>query len=1056
MGINSISYAKKITGMVHELRLKYIGTEVVIIVFFLFILSFKVSFAQNEVIIPKTSVAPVIDGEYDQIWDSLSYYNIENLYGGSIIDSSDLSVSWKAMWDSENLYFFVKVKDDSLFNLGSGASKFWIHDCVEIFFDLLNDKDASSTDDSSDDDNYQYRFIWNLDNEPVYENPPFAGVVNKSFTRVVDSKTVGYNIEIKFPWETLIQNHPFGSVINGKKIGLEIKAADLDKSSVPAGVWWPDAELLWNNDTKDSLKISSHFGTFILANTFRSDYQPPSIVDQFTSQTIGARSVQLEWEAPNDVNTELVKEYDVRYSLDSLVLVNWVNAIQASNEPKPIAPGTIQNLVIDSLPPGTKVYFSIKSIDYSGNISGASIIVHTTTFDPDIIPPGIISNLSIDSIGAYQVKIAWTAPGDDGFEGTIQAYDIRYSKTVISEITWVDAIPAMDIPDPLAAGNGQEMIVKGLQQNETYYFAIKSIDEEPNISGISNILELRTLSFSYKAKTTIDQFLGTNSFIDVPIDKMEAVGYIREYHPWTFTEIEDGVFEYNRWNGYWDFDKYYKELNDAGIMVCPVLWSCPSWIQPNPTNKPVDNGGVSTDPGSYKKMARFVFQFAARYGSTVVDEDKLFVNTGQVKKSGLNIIKYFEDWNEQDRTWDGPDAYFSPEEYAAMASANVDGHAGTLGADLGIKTADPNAKFVMGGTAGIEVAYVSDMYDWFVNNRPDHKWPIDVINMHHYAYTWEKNGISPEEGDYKGKVMEVVNWRNANVPDNEIWITEFGYDSNDESPNRINPFGGFDQLEIQAHWNVRTFLILASAGIDRAAHFMIRDENHRETEPRWNDCGLTGTKESNYAPKTSWYYVYSMKNILKTMRFDTVIAENANAWVYKFRNDTLKKEIYALWSPTSAGTESVYRLNLPEIPAKTTLIELADGETEGIRTVLNLTTNQLNVNVSERPVFIEADYSQSTGIMTNDFENNMELVLFPNPAIDHISLGLSDRTSSGDMNILIFDILGKLVLQKTGIEFHSEEYVKIDISGLKSGVYSIVVKNKKELTVKSFIKYENY
>lgn len=46
-----------------------------------------------------------------------------------------------------------------------------------------------------------------------------------------------------------------------------------------------------------------------------------------------------------------------------------------------------------------------------------------------------------------------------------------------------------------------------------------------------------------------------------------------------------------------------------------------------------------------------------------------------------------------------PQAYVSPAEMAAMLSAAYDGHEGRLGPGVGIRTADPTMKVVMGGMA---------------------------------------------------------------------------------------------------------------------------------------------------------------------------------------------------------------------------------------------------------------------------------------------------------------------------------------------------------------------
>ncbi len=548
-------------------------------------------------------------------------------------------------------------------------------------------------------------------------------------------------------------------------------------------------------------------------------------------------------------------------------------------------------------------------------------------------------------------------------------------------------------------------------------------------------------------RVSMDQMIGTNSFIDVPLDKMEALGFIREYHPWSFTEIEDDVYEFNRWNGYWDFDKYYTSLHEMGITVCPSLWSSPDWLESKTTNKPVGEDEDPTAPQSYSEMAQLMFQYGARYGQTVVDESLLLVNAGQLKKTGLGVLSYFEDWNEQDRDWEGRDAEFTAQEYAAMASANVDGHGGTMGIGLGLKAADPTAKFVMGGIYKMGTSYITAMYNWFKDNRPDKQWPIDVINMHHYAYSNETNGISPEEDAYKERILEIVSWRDNFAPDNEIWITEFGYDTNEESLNRINPFGGFSQQEIQAQWIVRTYLLMASAGVDRAAQFMLRDVDPNP-QPRWSDCGLTLAASEGYEAKSSWYYVYSLKNILKDMYFDQVIQEENSAYVYRFKNRAGDKYIYALWKPTTNGSSSSYDLEIPENPNVLSSIELSDGSVTGIETRLEDTEDLQDLQVTETPRFILADYNPLSGLKGKTAPSLFRA--FPIPAQSELHLDFAHPDHKMELSIQIYSTDGKLVIDYPKQTYPSR--ISIDIGHLEPGFYTLVSRTVSEIQTVKILK----
>ena len=89
-------------------------------------------------------------------------------------------------------------------------------------------------------------------------------------------------------------------------------------------------------------------------------------------------------------------------------------------------------------------------------------------------------------------SISWTSPGDDGNSGTASEYDIRYSTLPISDLNWNLATQVTGENSPQAAGNTEVFIVEGLELSTTYYFAIKTSDEVPNWSGLSNILSSST------------------------------------------------------------------------------------------------------------------------------------------------------------------------------------------------------------------------------------------------------------------------------------------------------------------------------------------------------------------------------------------------------------------------------------------------------------------------------------------------------------------------------------------------------------------------------------
>jgi hypothetical protein len=105
----------------------------------------------------------------------------------------------------------------------------------------------------------------------------------------------------------------------------------------------------------------------------------------------------------------------------------------------------------------------------------------------DISPPAAISDLTTSNPTSSSITLTWTAPGDDGMIGTAHAYDIRYSTSLITDANWATAIPASGEPAPLTAGTPETFTVSGLNPSTTYYFAIKTSDEVPNESPLSNV-----------------------------------------------------------------------------------------------------------------------------------------------------------------------------------------------------------------------------------------------------------------------------------------------------------------------------------------------------------------------------------------------------------------------------------------------------------------------------------------------------------------------------------------------------------------------------------------
>ena len=91
------------------------------------------------------------------------------------------------------------------------------------------------------------------------------------------------------------------------------------------------------------------------------------------------------------------------------------------------------------------------------------------------------------AIAPGSVLLVWTTPGDDGNVGVATRFDLRYSRNPITSSNFNNATRVNFVISPGAPGSMTQMLVNGLDPAGGYYFAIKTADERPNWSAISNI-----------------------------------------------------------------------------------------------------------------------------------------------------------------------------------------------------------------------------------------------------------------------------------------------------------------------------------------------------------------------------------------------------------------------------------------------------------------------------------------------------------------------------------------------------------------------------------------
>lgn len=464
------------------------------------------------------------------------------------------------------------------------------------------------------------------------------------------------------------------------------------------------------------------------------------------------------------------------------------------------------------------------------------------------------------------------------------------------------------------SGEGQFIMLEfntmGAKVGEVVFYG-KRIGEATNSSASNDIVP---------DSKTIGQILGVNSFNWCPEDLMQPFGHVREFREWRWNDNEKSQGKALAFSPAYKFDsdQFYGNMKAMGVEVVPCIQLSPEWLtgKEEGNSKPLREGKSSYLPESYREHSGFLYHFVGRYGSNAEGLVAAPLKEGQKRRVGIGSLKWIENWNEPDKRWKGRGAFFDPFEFAAMCSADYDGHNGQLGKGFGVKAADRNFKMAMGGLTQLDLNYLRTMKLWSDHMRSG--FPADAINLHHYSndaggqHMNAKTGVSPEQDNLKEKLEEIVKWRNTNLPNKEVWLSEFGYATNSGSSQKAWYEGTeLNTEEIQSQWLIRSVLEISAAGVDRAFIFNVYDSRTENTtafgscglaKDPWgpNDCGTADGscphQHQPYEKKPSWYTMKGLINLMANFSFaEELDAGNSGVNAYKYSGSS-DEIIYCIWS----------------------------------------------------------------------------------------------------------------------------------------------------------------
>lgn len=214
----------------------------------------------------------------------------------------------------------------------------------------------------------------------------------------------------------------------------------------------------------------------------------------------------------------------------------------------------------------------------------------------------------------------------------------------------------------------------------------------------------------------------------------------------------------------------------------------------------------------------------------------------------------------------------------------------------GIRDGNPKVKIV---TCNVEVG-PSDRYWKGVDVFKGLEDKYDVLQIHRYAIAeqwpvWRRTYPENPAVPFLSNIQKLIEWRNANASGKPVWVTEFGWDSSTKKPDPKGDWakwvGSTD--DEQARWTVRSFLLFAGMGVEKAFVYMHNDDDKPQLHAA---SGLT----RNYEPKPAYHAVAWMLKSLENYRFSRVVQQSLDdGYLYQFtpENDG-NPVIWAAWHPT--------------------------------------------------------------------------------------------------------------------------------------------------------------
>ncbi|MHB1452689.1 MAG: sugar-binding protein [Saccharofermentanales bacterium] len=196
-----------------------------------------------------TGTAPKIDGSYDSVWNTAAELKIQRQVANWGMVPSSTTATARLLWDNENLYAYISVKDSKVsYSYKGSISDMWRRDSIDIFVDVPNNHTVNQSLWTP----VQYLMSVCANGEFMVKGARDVEITEEfsGLQKSVKVVSGGYIVELKLPWYSLVKSQ----ISENKIIGLDIQINDDTGSGDRSNI------IVWNDRTGNSFQWTDVLG----------------------------------------------------------------------------------------------------------------------------------------------------------------------------------------------------------------------------------------------------------------------------------------------------------------------------------------------------------------------------------------------------------------------------------------------------------------------------------------------------------------------------------------------------------------------------------------------------------------------------------------------------------------------------------------------------------------------------------------------------------------------------------------------------------------------------